>query len=158
MAKTAHDLSSSNFSTGRSDAAGKNARGKMKPVGRSVWSMQKERGGSRFRAPSRKLHLQDGNQTRHRSHERSASSLRDRSGTLVRPSSCCFPEKEISRECLRLRRFAAFFENIIVDRVHVAKHFGRNFRIGHAHAKVFFQAHGELERIDRIETDPVGPK
>src|SRR5881398_2567381 len=97
----------------------------MKPVDQSVWSGQKEQDGCRFRALWRKLHLQDGNQTRHRSHERSASSPRDRSGTLARPNSGCFPEKEISRGCLRLHRFAAFFENIIVDRVNVPKFFSK---------------------------------
>src|SRR5437660_9632761 len=126
----------------------------MKPADQSVWSAQKGQGGCRFHAPWRKLHPQDGNRTRHHSHERSASLPRDTSDILVRPNSGYFPEKEISRGCLTLRRFAAFFENIIVDAVYVAKHFRRNFRIRHAHAKIFFQAHGELERIDRIETDP----
>src|SRR5204863_9791826 len=108
----------------------------MKQADQSVWSAQKEQGGCRFPAPWRKLHPRDGNRTRPRSHERSANLPRDRSDILVRPSSGCFPEKEISRGCLRLWRFAAFFENIIVDAVHVAKHFGCDFGIGHAHAEV----------------------
>jgi len=45
-----------------------------------------------------------------------------------------------------------------MDRVHVAKHFRGNFRIRHAYTKVFFQANGEFERIDRIETDSVWSK
>ena len=72
----------------------------------------------------------------------------------------------LRRECSRgigngcrhrnLRSRAPFFENVIVDCVYGLKRFASDFRAWHTDPERFLHAHHQLERIDGIQTEPVG--
>jgi hypothetical protein len=51
---------------------------------------------------------------------------------------------------------AAFFENVIVDRIYGLKRLAGYFRTWHADPKCFLHAYHQLERIDGIQTETVG--
>jgi hypothetical protein len=53
---------------------------------------------------------------------------------------------------------AAFFENVIVDRIYSLKRFPCDFRAWHTHSKCFFHADHQLERVDGIQTESIRAK
>jgi hypothetical protein len=54
-----------------------------------------------------------------------------------------------------LGAFRAFFENIIMNGIDRAKGAACHFRIRDADTESFFHTDGELQRVDRIKTEPV---
>lgn len=59
---------------------------------------------------------------------------------------------------LYLARDAAFFDNIIVDRIHGSKCFAGDLRTWHAYTECFLHAHNQFERVDGIKTETIGPE
>src|SRR5260370_20884394 len=57
---------------------------------------------------------------------------------------------------LYLARDAAFFENIIVDRIHGWKCFAGDLRTWHAYTECFLHAHNQFQRVDGIKTETIG--